>query len=73
MALYEIKNGKLSQIKRDPFRLEKDIQQLTENNLTTIFGLQLVASEFIIKQFRFDTIAFDIDTRSFVIIEYKKD
>lgn len=73
MALYEIKNGKISPIKRDPFKLEKEIQELTEKNLLTIFGLQLVASEFLIKQFRFDTIAFDKDTRSFTIIEYKKD
>src|SRR5690606_32341252 len=39
----------------------------------TIFGLDFVRSEFPIGNFRIDTLAFDKDTSSFVIIEYKRD
>jgi len=73
MPLYESKNGFLKVVKTEQFTSEKEIQTTTESNLETIFGLQLIASEFRIKQFRFDTIAFDPETKSFVIIEYKKD
>jgi hypothetical protein len=73
MALFLISKSKLTPIKSKPFDLEKEIQNLTEKNLSTVFGLQYVASEFKVKQFRFDTISFDKETKSFVIIEYKKD
>jgi predicted transport protein len=43
-----------------------------EKNLDDIFpGLQLVKSEYQIEEFRADTIAFDTERMSFVIIEYK--
>ncbi len=72
MALYEI-GSKLKYIKEKPFRLEKEIQKLTENNLKTIFGLELVKSEFSLNNFRIDTLAFDKEANAFVIIEYKRD
>ena len=34
-------DGKLDQIKEQPFKLEKEIQNLTEANLKIIFGLIL--------------------------------
>ena len=74
MALFNIDNtDKLEQIREFPFKLEKEIQDLTEKNLATIFGLNLVRSEFSINNFRLDTLAFDKDVSSFVIIEYKRD
>ena len=74
MALFNIDNkDKLDQIKELPFKLEKEIQTLTEQNLATIFGLSFVRSEFSIGNFRIDTLAFDKDASSFVIIEYKRD
>jgi len=74
MGLFNIDNqGHLTGIKEQPFRLEKDIQTLTENNLTTIFGLHFIKTEFSLKNFRIDTFAFDRDAKAFVIIEYKKD
>lgn len=74
MALFNIDTkDRLEQIKELPFKLEKEIQTLTEQNLTTIFGLDFVRSEFAIGNFRLDTLAFDKDTFSFVIIEYKRD
>jgi len=33
MALFEIKKDKLEYIKEEKFKLEKEIQNLTENNL----------------------------------------
>jgi predicted transport protein len=72
MALYKIDN-KLEYIKEKPFRLEKEIQELTENNLKTIFSLEFVKSEFALNNFRIDTLAFDREANAFVIIEYKRD
>jgi len=72
MALYRIAK-KLEYIKEKPFRLEKEIQELTENNLKTIFGLEFVKSEFALNNFRIDTLAFDKEANAFVIIEYKRD
>jgi len=72
MALYKIEK-KLEYIKEKPFRLEKEIQGLTENNLKTIFGLEFVKSEFALNNFRIDTLAFDKEANAFVIIEYKRD
>ena len=74
MALFNIENNnKLEQIGELPFKLEKEIQGLTEKNLTTIFRLDFVRSEFTLNNFRIDTLAFDKEASSFVIIEYKRD
>jgi predicted transport protein len=74
MALFKIDNNeRLENIKEQPFKLEKDIQSLTEKNLKSIFGLDFVKSEFSLNNFRIDTLAFDRDAGTFVIIEYKRD
>lgn len=73
MALFKNTSSKLEGIKEHPFKLEREIQRLFENNLTLIMGLELVKSEFSIKNKRIDTLGFDIQTKAFVIIEYKKD
>jgi len=72
MPLFKIGNY-LEAIKEKPFRLEKEIQDLTEQNLQIIFGLHFIRSEFSINNFRIDSLAFDEETNSFVIIEYKRD
>ena len=71
MPLYNSTNQKLSIIKEDPFRLEKEIQTITEKNIEDVFGLKFIKSELAIHNLRFDTLAFDSDSKSFVIIEYK--
>jgi hypothetical protein len=48
------------------------MQKLTENNLDSIFGLEFIATEFQLHNLRIDTLAFDNETNSFVIIEYKR-
>lgn len=73
MALFKKTASKLDGIKEIPFKLEKDIQRLFESNLLQIMGLEMVKSEFTIKNKRIDTLGFDIQTKSFVIIEYKRD
>lgn len=72
MALFKIKQ-QLEYIKEKPFKLEKEIQDLTEQNLKTVFGLDFVKSEFALNNFRIDTLAFDKEANAFVIIEYKRD
>lgn len=49
------------------------MQSLTETNLQQIFGLDVVRSQFELHGLRIDTLAFDRDSKAFVIIEYKKD
>jgi len=74
MALFNITNNQIiERIKEYPFKLEKEIQNLTEQNLRIIFDLDFVRSEFALKNFRIDTLAFDTETSCFVIIEYKRD
>lgn len=52
--------------------MEREIQRLFEHNLQTIMNLELVKSECVIKDRRIDTLAFDPQSKSFVIIEYKR-
>ncbi|MBD1363805.1 hypothetical protein IDJ77_08275 [Mucilaginibacter sp. ZT4R22] len=73
MILYNKNLGEIQGIKELPFKLEKDIQQIFERNLRTITGLHFVKSEFTIKSNRINTLAYDIENKSFVIIEYKMD
>ena len=72
MLIYNNKNEKITQIKEKPFKLEKEIQQLFESNLNTIMGLELVKSEFSIKNRRIDSLAYDTQNNAFIIIEYKR-
>ncbi len=73
MPLYQHINGKLTAVKERPFKLEKDIQTLVEANLKQLMDLDFVQTELIVQDTRFDTLAYDATTNSFVIIEYKKD
>ncbi|MBN2462507.1 MAG: hypothetical protein JXB43_02780 [Dehalococcoidia bacterium] len=73
MEIYSLEEGKLNYIEAVEFKLEKDIQSLCETNLKKLFDLQLVSSEFTLQNLRIDTLAFDNKTKSFVVIEYKKD
>ena len=72
MDLYNVSNGKLSQIDRDDFGLEKEIQTIVEGSVSELFGLQFISSEFQIESFRLDTLCYDEEQKAFVIIEYKK-
>jgi len=73
MTLYLNSTGTLKIITEKPFKLEIDIQKLFEANLPLIMSLEVVKSEFSIKNKRIDTLAFDPQSKAFIIIEYKRD
>ena len=73
MNLYQDKKkGNIESLKEKPFKLEREIQSLFENNLNELMDLQLVKSEFSIKNKRIDTLAYDTQSNAFIIIEYKR-
>ena len=77
MRIFQSKNNKLQEIEEEKsngkyFKLEQTIQTLIENNLDIIFpNLEFIETEYEIDDLRPDTIAFDNEKKSFVIIEYK--
>lgn len=77
MKIFQLKQDGVSEIRetkegRKYFELEKTIQILIEKNLGELFtGLEFIKSEHAIENFRMDTVAFDNEKQSFVIIEYK--
>lgn len=73
MQLYQTKSNELFELIEEPFRLEKEIQTLFEQNLSEFTGLEFVKSEFTIKNNRIDTLAYDAESNAFVIIEYKRE
>lgn len=75
MILFDIAaDNRLTVIREKPFKYEKtEIQKLFELNLQAITGLEMVRSEFPIKNKRIDTLAFDPQNKAFVIIEYKRE
>ncbi|HDR1924512.1 hypothetical protein GV127_10385 [Pasteurella multocida] len=72
MQIFHKNKNNLVNLKEVPFKLERDIQRLVENNLTQATGLLLVKSEFSVQNQRIDTLAFDTENNAFVIIEYKR-
>ena len=72
MELYNLKKDKLEEVRLIPFKLEKDIQALIEKNTESIFELDFIESEFKVEKYRIDTLCFDPENNSFVIVEYKK-
>ena len=71
MPIYNIDGETLTPIKQVKFKNERELQTLTEKNLEELFGLKFVATEFQVDNLRIDTLAFNEETKSFVIIEYK--
>ncbi|WP_461790908.1 DUF5655 domain-containing protein [Pedobacter sp.] len=72
MLLFKINKQNLSPLKEIPFKLERDLQKVFETNLNALTQLTLIKSEFTIKNYRIDTLAFDEDAKAFVVIEYKR-
>lgn len=64
--------GKVEEIKAVEFDTEAELHALIQNNLGDILpGHNVLAGEFDLGGLRIDTVAFNEDIRSFVIIEYK--
>lgn len=72
MLVFTQNKSTLSEIKEKPFKLERDLQQITESNMEKIFWLEFVCTEFSVWEFRIDSLAYDRENQSFVIIEYKR-
>lgn len=73
MSLFKKQNDKIGIVKEKPFALEKELQDITEQNIKEIFGLDFVASEFQHNDLRIDTLAYDSNLNTFVVIEYKRE
>lgn len=73
MPLFKLSEKRLELIKEKLFGLEKDIQEIVEANLDSLFGLRFVSREVQVSNLRIDTLAYDRESKSFVIVEYKKD
>ena len=73
MPIYKQTDNRLVPIKEKKVGLEKTLQNLVETNLSDIFGLSFVATEFPLNNLRIDTLAFDEEAKAFVVIEYKRD
>lgn len=74
MPIFDISGDKLSAVEQKNFDLEKDLQNLIEKNLETIFNCRFVASEFSTGSQhagRIDSLALSEEDNP-VIIEYKK-
>ena len=72
MAIYKL-GQRLEFIKELPFKYEREIQNIVEKNLNSLLHLDFIRTEFALNKFRIDTLAFDRENKSFVIIEYKRD
>ena len=72
LKLFKSKSNSLEDVDSIPFQKERDIQNLIENNVNTVFGLAMIKSEFSVGNYRIDTLCYDEERNSFVIVEYKK-
>lgn len=59
------------ELKQKDFKNEKELQSFFESNIEMILGYKFIDTEFIVGDFRIDSLAFDEETKSFRIIEYK--
>jgi predicted transport protein len=72
MNLYQLKGSKIDFVGLNPFKVEKEIQDIVEKNTQEFFSLEFVRSEFSVGGFRIDTLCYNNETNSFVLIEYKR-
>ena len=66
-----IRNNKL--LKQDKFKIEKDLQKFVEEHIKEILGeeYEFVCTECAVGDFRIDSLVFNKETKSFIIIEDK--
>jgi len=70
IKLFNISGTKTINIKSKRLSLEKEIQDIVEKNLETLFGIKFLATEYPIEEGRIDTLGLD-ENNCPVIIEYK--
>lgn len=69
--LYSKIDNVLTKIQEKGFASEKELQTLCEQNLDTLLGLEFIATEFSVTDYRVDTLAYDKEANAFILIEYK--
>lgn len=70
--VFKLESNRLTRLPLTSFTNEKALQTLIEKNLSTVFdGLEFLSTEFQIKNLKPDSVAFDTEKKSFVVIEYK--
>ena len=71
IKLFNINSEVASEVKIGSMALERSLQRLFEANLDTLLGVTVLASEYLIKEGRMDTLGID-ENNCPVIIEYKR-
>ena len=70
--LFVLKDSKLKEVKKTDFKNEKALQTFVEDNMQDLLGLRFLATEFVIDDHnRVDSVGFDEESNSFVLIEDK--
>ena len=64
-----VQNNKI--LKKQDFKNEKELQTFVENSMTSILGYKFIATEFTVDNFRIDSLGYDEENNTFIIIEYK--
>ena len=72
MKLFNLEKQTITEVEQSPFKSERELQNLIESNMEGVFNLKLIKSEFTVDQHRIDSLCFDEENKSFVIVEYKK-
>lgn len=58
-------------LKKIDFKNEKELQTYVENNMKSILGYKFIATEFSIDNCRIDSLGYDEENKTFIIVEYK--
>ena len=72
MKVFDNNKNSLKTVTIKPFNSELEIQSLVEKNTEEIFNLEFIKSEVSVGSYRIDSLCYDNESNSFVIIEYKK-
>ena len=58
-------------LKKMDFKNEKELQTYVENNMKSILGYKFIATEFCVDNCRIDSLGYDEENKTFIIVEYK--
>lgn len=64
-----IQNNKI--LRKEDFKNEKELQNYVETNMKEILGYQFISTEFTIDNYRLDSLGYDEENNTFIIVEYK--
>lgn len=58
-------------LKKMDFKNEKELQTYVENNMKSILGYKFIVTEFSVDNCRIDSLGYDEENKTFIIVEYK--